>query len=161
MEKRNEKVKKNLPNQRKTKGNSCIIRSTEESTPSRTHQNENKEKELGHMLNKKWFTGALLGAFLGLGVITGSPQAEASALSTDEQRQRHRHRSRSVPRSLSTPRAAASSLQTPCTAAAPLQTSRTTATQKTSSASAPSATASQMIKFLTVQERFGKDTESL
>jgi hypothetical protein len=81
MEKRNEKVKKNLPNQRKTKGNSCIIRSTEGSIPSRTHQNENKEKELGHMLNKKWFTGALLGAFLGLGVITGSPQAEASALS--------------------------------------------------------------------------------
>jgi hypothetical protein len=79
MEKRNEKVKKNLPTQRKTKGNSCIIRSTEGSTPSHTHQNDNKEKELGHMLNKKWFTGALLGAFLGLGVITGSPQAEATA----------------------------------------------------------------------------------
>lgn len=33
------------------------------------------------MLNKKWFTGALLSAFLGLGIITGGAQAEASAIS--------------------------------------------------------------------------------
>ena len=85
MEKRNEKVKKSLPTQRKTKGNSCIIRSTEESTPSHTHQNENKEKELGHMLNKRWIAGAVLGAFLSVTAATGAPQAEASALTATPQ----------------------------------------------------------------------------
>lgn len=37
------------------------------------------------MLNKKWIVEAVLGAFLGLGAITGGTQAEASALKADLQ----------------------------------------------------------------------------